>query len=691
MSIGSAARGRVPQSYSDRKSAINEIQKAASKAGRDISPIPAIVDPERRESCRLNLQLFCETYFAAVFNLAWSPDHIRVIKLIETAVLHGGLFAVAMPRGSGKSSLTLAAAEFAILYGHRHFVVLVGSTEEAACDLLDHVKADLETNDLLLEDFPEVVYPVRCLEGITHRIQGQLLEGEQTRIGWTQKELVLPTVPGSPASGSIVKVAGITGRIRGMASQRPSDGATIRPDYLMIDDPQTDESAASVQQVRRRLGTITGAILGLSGPGKKIAGVCPCTVIAKGDVADQILDRKVHPIWQGERIRLLKSPPSNQKMWEQYAELRGQGLREGRGLADATAFYQQNQADMDQGAEASWAARYNPDEASAIQHAMDLRLTDEEAFQAEYQNDPVSNDEQTPLLVQPSQVAAKAVASLPRGTVPANAQRLTAMVDVQKSVLFWAVCAWQGDFTGHVVSYGTWPEQRRSYFTLREISPTLTTARPGVSWEGALYDGLERLTASLLARQWHVEGGGLLSVSRCCIDASWGDSTELVYQACRQSPHAAILLPSHGRGIGPDQRPMNEYREEKGVRAGWNWRLEPGTRRHVTFDSNSWKTFLAQRLLSSPGESGNLSLHAGSPVLHRMLSEHLTSEWSTPVEGRGRSLHMWKLRPGRENHLLDCVLGCAVGASEQGIAFLGHQAASGKASGRPRRKIRVSF
>ena len=47
---------------------------------------------------------------------------------------------------------------------------------------------------------------------------------------------------------------------------------------------------------------------------------------------------------------------------------------------------------MDEGAVVSWDARYNHDEVSALQHAMNLKLQDEAAFQAEYQNDPLPED-----------------------------------------------------------------------------------------------------------------------------------------------------------------------------------------------------------------------------------------------------------------------------------------------------------
>jgi len=119
--------------------------------------------------------------------------------------------------------------------------------------MLDSIKAELENNELLLADFPEVFYPIHALEGIHQRAGGQLHQGVPTNIGWTAKEIVLPTIEGSKASGAIIRVAGITGRIRGMKHKRV-DGQSVRPSLVLIDDPQTDESLREAQTARGQCG-----------------------------------------------------------------------------------------------------------------------------------------------------------------------------------------------------------------------------------------------------------------------------------------------------------------------------------------------------------------------------------------------------------------------------------------------------
>jgi len=649
--------------------------RALSEAGRDIGELPAVADPDRKAQAEEDFRFFCESYFPRTFHLAWSPDHLKVIARIEQAVLHGGLFALAMPRGSGKTSLAECACLWAVLYGHREFVCLIGASEVHAVEMLDSIKMELDGNDLLEADFPEVVHPIRCLDGIANRCSGQLYKGERTHIGWTANEVVLPTMPGSPASGAIIKVAGITGRIRGMKYKR-ADGKTVRPSLVVLDDPQTDESARSLSQCATRERILAGAVLGLSGPGKKISGIMPCTVIRPGDMADNILDREKHPEWNGERTRMVYRFPANEKLWAKYAEVRAESLRVHGDLREATAFYEANRAALDEGAEVAWPERFNHDEASAIQHAMNLKLQDEAAFFAEYQNEPLPEKgiEDEGLLTA-DQIAGK-LNGMKRGEVPIGANHLTMFIDVQGKLLFWLVAAFEEDFTGYVIDYGAYPDQKRQYFTLRDAQKTLQLAAKGAGLEGAIYAGLEALAGDYLNREWRRDDGAHLKIERCLIDANWGTSTDVVYQFCRQSAQAAVLLPSHGRFVGAASMPFVEYKRKRGDRVGFNWRIPNvhGRRaiRHVIFDSNFWKSFVHARLAVLMGDRGCLSLFGRDAETHRLLAEHLTAEYRVKTEGRGRVVDEWRLRPeAQDNHWLDCLVGCAVAASIQGAILPG--------------------
>lgn len=626
--------------------------------------MPAIVDPARRAAAAENFRLFCETYLPDAFPLAWSPDHLTAISKIEAAVLRGELFAFAMPRGSGKTTLCEAACLWAMLFGHRQFIVLVGADQTIASSMADSLKAQIENNDHLLDDFPEACYPVRALDRISQRAKGQTYQGKPTEMQWAADQITLPWIAGSKSAGACVRVAGITGRIRGLKHTRP-DGSSIRPSLVLIDDPQTDESAASPSQCATREKILSGAILGLAGPGAKIAGLCTITVIRTDDLADRLLDRTRHPAWQGERSQLVYEWPTAEDLWLEYGEMRKAGQRDGTGTAAADRFYASRREAMDAGSRVAWPERKNPDELSAIQHAWNLRIDrGDSAFFAEYQNQPLADHVESDKLDKRS-LAAR-VTNLPYGQVPAGHQHLTAFVDVQDRVLFWLVASWGERFGGHVVQYGVYPDQGVSFFEAGSAKRTLAAAAGGAGFEAALAAGLERVAAMLLSKDWMREDGAAMRINQMMIDANWGKSTETVRTFARRTTFASTILPSHGRGIGASGTALNDRNKARGDRLGLNWRINTvAGQRSVTYDTNFWKTFVASRLRLPTGDPEAIVFCEGQ---HDLLFDHLTNEYPVRTESARRTVDEWKPSGNRwENHWWDCLVGAACAASIVGV------------------------
>ena len=656
--------------YQERKRRQAEHNAEAVRAAQDIGPLPGVADVERKRASLESFKTFCETYFGDVFYLGWSPDHLRVIEKIERAVVKGGLFAMAMPRGSGKTVLCQTAVVWAALSGATPFVCLIAASAERGKDLLENIKTWLETNPLLQADFPEVCYPIQCLERIANRQKGQKYLGRPTRIEWSADRIILPTIQNSLSSGVVISCSGMRGsEIRGQNYARP-DGKVVRPRLVLIDDPQTTESAWSKSQSQRREAILAGDVLGMAGPGKKIAGLMACTVIRPGDIADNILDREKHPEWQGERTKLVYSFPANESLWAKYADLRSDSLRNDGDGKIATEFYLENRDAMDAGAQVAWQERFNPDEVSAIQHAMNLKFRDEAAFAAEYQNTPMVETVGEEMLTA-EEIAAK-TNGYAHGIVPLDCHHLTMFVDIQQTLLYWLVAAWDRQFGGYVIDYGTWPDQKRPYFTLRDAHRTLQQLHPGGGVEGTVYSGLEALCNNRFSHTYYREDGMPMRIALGLIDANWGQTTDVVYQFCRQSANAGKLFPSHGKYVGASSIPFAEYRTQRGDRIGLHWRIPnlSGKRqvRHVLIDTNYWKSFVHTRLAVMMGDPGCLSFFGHEPKVHQMLSEHLAAEYRIKTVANGRTVDEWKLRASRpDNHWFDCLVGAAVAASVEGV------------------------
>jgi len=653
--------------YEAKKERERERNAAASRSGRDIGELPPVADPERRRQCEADPVLFYRTYFPKRFPLEFSDDHIAEIQTIERIMVSGGVQAFAGPRGFGKTSLCEVACIRAACKGYRKFLALIGASKEASDESMDSIKSEFETNDILAADYPEICYPIQMLEGINNRCKGQTYLGQRTRMQWSGAALVLPTIPGSVASGIRIQARGITGRLRGMKFKRP-DGSTARPDLAIVDDPQTDASARSPAAVEKRMKLLCGTILGLAGPGEKIAVFVPCTIIQKGDLADQILDRDQHPEFHGVKTKMLYSEPSNTKLWEEYAELRRASLRNDGEGEEATAFYAKNRKAMDEGAKVAWPDRFEEGQLSGIEYAMCIKIDRPYAFAAEYQNDPLA-DATTELGPIDAKIVLRKVNGLARGIVPLAAQHLVCFIDVQLNVLYFVVVAWSKDYTGAIIDYGTWPDQRRSYFTYREVSQTIRKRFPKASPEGGIRQALESLVDELANREWQQEGGSHMRIERIGVDS--GNWTQAIYQFCRESEHSTILRATKGISIERKKAPITQWKKKPGAIIGNHWMLASVENhravRLLSFDTDVYKSRTRDLLHATHGDSGSLSLFGKKGHDHQMLSDHLASENPKSEDG---GKEYWKDKPGKpDNHLLDTTVGAVMLASTLGCAL----------------------
>jgi len=668
--------------YFEAKKKQAQRNRAATKAAQDIFPVPEIVDYDRRKAAGESFRLFCTTYFPGAFWRPWSQDHLRVIGKIERAVREGGLFAFAMPRGSGKTALARCAALWAILYGYRPFICMIAGSQDNARELLRPIRTFVLEEPLLLEDFPEAVYPLRCLENSSKRQLQQHIQGKLTHVHWGQDKMVFPSIEGehlpqalrddgiefSQSAGSIITTTSLDSNLRGQQHTRP-DRSIIRPSLVLLDDPQTRESAMSADQTRKRLNLVHGDVMGLAGPGESISALLTCTVMYEGDLADTLLDRDKSPEWDSERTKLVYAWPVESTLWDKYAE-----IRRTKGRDAATAFYVTSRGAMDRGASVGWPDRFDAKagEVSAIQHAFNLRLkTGPDGFATEYQNEPTLVQTADSALTV-DQMLAK-VSGHKRGEVPAACTKLTMFIDIHDPLLYYMVCGWAEDFSGHVVEYGTLPKQNRSFFTKNDASGTLAAMFPGHGVEGAIHAGLEKLVTEYLAKEWS-RGGALMRLDRLLVDS--GYKPGIVADVKRRCGGSVMML-SKGVGIRATRRPFAAYTKRPGETIGDHWYM-PNVRKtaqfqHVLIDTNFWKSFVHDGLAAAPADRGCIGIYGTTKTDHGLLAEHVArSERWVEVTGPYGTVREWSPLPTRpDNHWLDCLVGCAAAASMCGVRTAG--------------------
>ena len=664
-----------------------------SAAVADIGDIPAVMDVVRRESCRFDLLKFLTTYFP--FSTGLSPfgdDHQRVIRRIQVAILEGGRYANAIYRGFAKTSISEGAAIWATCYGHRKFVPVFAADASLAAAIVASIKLELSENDLLCEDFPEVCHAVVSLENKTQRCRSQTCKGTLTHIEWTTDKIVFPTIVFGKAradiptdehgktlaSGAVIASYGMTGSIRGLKHKR-ADGTQQRPDFAIVDDPQSDESAGTALQVSKRMKIIRKTILRAAGHRTAMSCVVNGTVIRPNDLMHQLTDHGSNPDFQSERIPMVsRFADAHDSLWlGEYKRLRTSYEKDvvgdqARAHAAANQFYAEHRQQMDAGCCVSWESCFDAaKESSAIQHSYNILIDDgPDVFASECQQQPIEDVADPDAVVLTPAVIASKLNNYPKAVVPVSASHVVAMIDVQKSLLFWCAAAFSEDMTGYVIDYSCDPEQGRRYFSLADANPTLQQTYPGLGLEATLWQGLTALVDKLVSREWARSDGSTARTERILIDANWGESTDTIYEFCRQSRHSALLTPSHGMFIGASSRPMVEYTKKAGERHGPGWMIPlPGKRaiRHVTIDTNYWKTVAHNRLAAPFGEPGCVSLYGNDASRHQLFADHLTAEYYVPTTAKGRTINEWKVKSKSEdNHWLDCFVGCCVAASIQG-------------------------
>ena len=216
-------------------------------------------------------------------------------------------------------------------------------------------------NPRLAKDFPEVVYPLRSLEDNARRCKGQLWGDVQTLIDWGPTRITFPTIPKSKVSGSTLTVSGLTGALRGQ-SHGLATGEIIRPQFILADDPRTRESRlfqdsnrATARDNQRRL-----VGYGRTRPDDFLRHAL------HGDRARRpgrpTLEPRQEPAMAGRRTRWFTLSRPRKSCGRQYRQLREDSFRADGDGREATAFYKEHRAEMDEGAIVAWPERFNADE-----------------------------------------------------------------------------------------------------------------------------------------------------------------------------------------------------------------------------------------------------------------------------------------------------------------------------------------
>lgn len=113
---------------------------------------------QRKAKAAKSTQAFCETYLAHHFTHGFCELHRDIFHSLDMpSPERGKRVCRVAPRKFGKTTvISLAAPLKALAYQEKHFILLVGESATTAITNLASITQELETNEKLLEDFPQI-------------------------------------------------------------------------------------------------------------------------------------------------------------------------------------------------------------------------------------------------------------------------------------------------------------------------------------------------------------------------------------------------------------------------------------------------------------------------------------------------------------------------------------------------------
>lgn len=143
---------------------------------------------------------------------------------------------IVAPRDSGKTTWWfLIIPMWAAAHGHTKFIAAFADSGPQATNHLSTFKNELDNNDLLRMDYPELVTPAkRASTG------GNVADNQGLYVS---------------TNGFAFKAAGIDASNLGLKVNE------ARPDFIIFDDIEPDEASYSAYQAKKRLGTVLDAVL----------------------------------------------------------------------------------------------------------------------------------------------------------------------------------------------------------------------------------------------------------------------------------------------------------------------------------------------------------------------------------------------------------------------------------------------
>ncbi len=277
--------------------------------------------------------------------------------LYEITARRGSKIAIAAPRGCAKSTIvSLEYVIYCICYKLENFIVIISSTADQARGFLNDIKQELETNEQLIKDFPDI-----CEIG-----------AKPGPPRWTQHEIV---------TRNRVKVIalGVGQQIRGRRNRE------FRPSLVILDDVETNEGLQNMESFNKLEDWLTKAVLKAGSSTSNFVYVG--TIHHYGSLLAKFTDPREAAGWNSRIYKSVINWAEHIELWEKWIKIfhSQDGYKDGFGPEAARRFFEDNKTEMLKGARVLWEA------SKGYYDLMVLREQDGYvSFDSEMQNEPTN-------------------------------------------------------------------------------------------------------------------------------------------------------------------------------------------------------------------------------------------------------------------------------------------------------------
>lgn len=261
----------------------------------------------------------------------------------------------ASPRGSAKSAyLSNCFPLHQVVFQKRRYILIISETDSMSKKFVEYVSNTLKFNELLREDFGEMLSP-----------KGALNERDNQEAFLTK-------------AGTLVESASMGKQLRGKRN------GSFRPDLVIMDDMESQRNTNTAELRDKNLHWFNSVVMPIGDP-TRTAFVYMGTAVHQSGLLFEVMRRSD---FQSKLFSAIISPPERQDLWDLFQELlQDQENPDRKDMA--LDFYEMNREEMDRGVEVLWEQRL-----PYVKLMLEKANMTSKSFASEFLNNPIDEESQ---------------------------------------------------------------------------------------------------------------------------------------------------------------------------------------------------------------------------------------------------------------------------------------------------------